>query len=167
MSGDSLTIRDNRTGKTYEVPVEHGTVRAMDLRQIKVSPDDFGLMTYDPGFMKTAACRSQITFIDGDRGILLYRGYPIEQLAARVHDVTEPRRGLVDARARPSHHHLDNDPHLRLVLGDRVGLLHGGDRGGVRLLLRLGPPRPADPPGGRPDRGHRRARHDPKPTSSS
>jgi citrate synthase len=78
---DSLSITDNRTGRTYEVPVSEGTVRATDLRQIKVSDDDFGLMTYDPAFMNTAACRSAITFIDGDRGILRYRGYPIEQLA--------------------------------------------------------------------------------------
>jgi citrate synthase len=78
---DSLTITDNRTGRTYEVPVSEGTVRATDLRQVKVSDDDFGLMTYDPAFMNTAACRSAITFIDGDRGILRYRGYPIEQLA--------------------------------------------------------------------------------------
>jgi citrate synthase len=78
---DSLTITDNRTGRTYEVPVAEGTVRATDLRQIKVSDDDFGLMTYDPAFMNTAACRSAITYIDGDRGILRYRGYPIEQLA--------------------------------------------------------------------------------------
>jgi citrate synthase len=76
-----LTITDNRTGRTYEVPVSEGTVRATDLRQIKVSDDDFGLMTYDPAFMNTAACRSSVTFIDGDRGILRYRGYPIEQLA--------------------------------------------------------------------------------------
>ena len=81
MPQDSLSITDNRTGRTYEVPVSEGTVRATDLRQIKVSDDDFGLMTYDPAFMNTAACRSAITFIDGDRGILRYRGYPIEQLA--------------------------------------------------------------------------------------
>ena len=78
---DTLTITDNRTGKTYEVPVADGTIRAMDLRKIKVSPDDFGLMTYDPAFLNTANCRSAITYIDGDKGILLYRGYPIEQLA--------------------------------------------------------------------------------------
>src|SRR3989337_1079488 len=78
---DTLTITDNRTGKTYELRIQHGTIRAMDLRQIKVSPDEFGMMTYDPAFMNTAACRSGITYIDGDRGILLYRGYPIEQLA--------------------------------------------------------------------------------------
>jgi citrate synthase len=78
---DSLTITDNRTGRTYEIPVSEGTVRATDLRQIKVTDDDFGLMTYDPAFMNTAACRSAITYIDGDQGILRYRGYPIEQLA--------------------------------------------------------------------------------------
>jgi len=76
-----LTITDNRTGKSYEVPVSEGTIKALDLRQIKVEDDDFGLMTYDPAFMNTASCKSTITFIDGDKGILEYRGYPIEQLA--------------------------------------------------------------------------------------
>ena len=78
---DTLTITDNRTGKKYELPIQDGTIRAMDLRQIKNGADDFGLMTYDPAFMNTANCRSAITFIDGDKGVLLYRGYPIEQLA--------------------------------------------------------------------------------------
>jgi citrate synthase len=78
---DTLTITDNRTGKLYEVPVTEGTIKAMDLRQIKTAEDDFGLMTYDPAFMNTASCRSAITFIDGEKGILRYRGYPIEQLA--------------------------------------------------------------------------------------
>ena len=78
---DTLTITDNRTGRSYEIPIQDNTIRAMDLRQIKVNPDDFGMMTYDPAFTNTAACRSKITFIDGDRGILMYRGYPIEQLA--------------------------------------------------------------------------------------
>jgi citrate synthase len=78
---DTLTIVDNRTGKKYELPIQDGAIRAMDLRQIKAAADDFGLMTYDPAFMNTANCRSAITFIDGDKGILLYRGYPIEQLA--------------------------------------------------------------------------------------
>ena len=81
MHQQTLSVIDNRTGKEYEIPVTDGTVRAMDLRQIKVSDDDFGLMTYDPGFTNTACCRSKITFIDGTRGILRYRGYPIEQLA--------------------------------------------------------------------------------------
>jgi citrate synthase len=83
MPENTLTIKDNRTGQTYTVPIEGGTIRAMALRQIKTGPDDFGLMTYDPAFMNTASCRSSITFIDGDRGILRYRGYPIEVLAER------------------------------------------------------------------------------------
>src|SRR6201982_3298816 len=81
MSKDSLRITDNRTGRTYELPVENGTIKAIDLRQIRTGPDDFGLMTYDPAFTNTAACKSRITFIDGDKGILEYRGYPIQQLA--------------------------------------------------------------------------------------
>src|ERR687885_1195671 len=82
-ASDTLTITDNRTGKTYEVPVEDGTIRAIALRDIKVDDEDFGLMTYDPAFMNTASCRSAITYIDGDRGILEYRGYPIEELAEK------------------------------------------------------------------------------------
>jgi citrate synthase len=78
---DTLTVTDNRTGQTYELEITDGTIRAMDLRQIKVHEDDFGMMAYDPAFTNTAACRSEITFIDGDKGILEYRGYPIEQLA--------------------------------------------------------------------------------------
>src|SRR6476661_3937308 len=78
---DTLSITDNRTGKKYDLPIQDGTIKAMDLRQIKTTADDFGLMTYDPAFMNTANCRSSITFIDGDKGILRYRGYPIEQLA--------------------------------------------------------------------------------------
>jgi citrate synthase len=81
---ETLTVTDNRTGRSYELPVEHGTVKAIDLRQIKTDADDFGVMSYDPGFMNTAACRSRITFIDGDRGILRYRGYPIEELAEKA-----------------------------------------------------------------------------------
>src|SRR5205085_300194 len=80
---DTLTITDNRTGKSYEVPITDGTIKALDLRKIKTGDDDFGLMTYDPAFMNTASCRSSITFIDGDKGILEYRGYPIEQLAEK------------------------------------------------------------------------------------
>ena len=78
---DTLSITDNRTGKNYEVPIENGTIKAIDLRKIKVADDDFGLMTYDPAFMNTASCKSRVTYIDGDRGILEYRGYPIEDLA--------------------------------------------------------------------------------------
>src|SRR5689334_3633998 len=79
-SADTLTIRDNRSGREYEVPITDGTIRAADLKQIAVE-DDPGLATYDPGFVNTASCRSSITYIDGDVGILEYRGYPIEQLA--------------------------------------------------------------------------------------
>src|SRR5687768_701027 len=84
MANETLTITDNRTGNTFEVPITDGTIKATDLRQIKVSDDDFGLMTYDPAFMNTASCKSRITFIDGDKGILRYRGYPIEQLAEKA-----------------------------------------------------------------------------------
>ncbi len=81
MSKETLTITDNRTGKSYEIPIENDTIRAMELRQIKVKEDDFGMMTYDPGYVNTASCKSTITFIDGAKGILEYRGYPIEQVA--------------------------------------------------------------------------------------
>ena len=81
MSADTLTIIDNRTAKTYEVPITQGAIKAADLRQIKTGADDFGLMSYDPAFMNTASTKSAITYIDGDKGILRYRGYPIEQLA--------------------------------------------------------------------------------------
>jgi len=81
MAKDSLSIVDERTQISYEIPIQSGTIRAMDLRKIKTGPEDFGLMTYDPAFMNTASCQSAITFIDGDKGILRYRGYPIEQLA--------------------------------------------------------------------------------------
>src|SRR5216683_2809265 len=80
---ETLTITDNRTGKSYEVPVTHGTIRAADLRQIKVDPKDFGMMSYDPAFNNTASCISKVTYIDGDAGILRYRGYPIEDLAEK------------------------------------------------------------------------------------
>src|SRR5260370_6222999 len=83
VSKSSLSITDNRTGRQYEIAVQEGAIRAVDLKQIKLSDDDAGLTTYDPGFLNTAACRSAISFIDGDRGILRYRGYPIEQLAEK------------------------------------------------------------------------------------
>ena len=83
MGANTLTITDNRTGKQYELPIENGAIKAMDLRQMKTSADDFGLMTYDPAFMNTSSCKSRITFIDGDKGILEYRGYPIDQLAEK------------------------------------------------------------------------------------
>jgi citrate synthase len=83
MAQDTLTVTDNRTGKQYELPIKDGAISAPDLRKIKTSPEDFGLMSYDPAFMNTASCRSKVTFIDGDKGILRYRGYPIEQLAEK------------------------------------------------------------------------------------
>ena len=81
---DTLSIRDNRTGQQYEVPITDGTWAA-DLKQVAADDDEPGLATYDPGFVNTASCRSSITYIDGDAGILEYRGYPIEQLAERLH----------------------------------------------------------------------------------
>jgi citrate synthase len=81
MTNETLTVTDNRTGQTYELSITHETIRAMDLRQIKVNEGDFGLMSYDPAFKNTASTKSRITYIDGDKGILRYRGYPIEQLA--------------------------------------------------------------------------------------
>ena len=84
MAKDTLSITDNRTGKSYEVPIKDGTIKTADLRQIRVDEHDFGLMGYDPAFLNTANCRSAITFIDGDKGILEYRGYPIEQLAEKA-----------------------------------------------------------------------------------
>lgn len=84
MSNDTLTITDNRTGQTYEVAITDGTIRSLDLRQIKVNEEDFGLMGYDPAFTNTASCRSAVTYIDGDLGILRYRGYPVDELAEKV-----------------------------------------------------------------------------------
>ena len=95
MSDDTLTITDNRTGKTYKLPIENGAIRAIDLRQIKTDENDFGLMTYDPGFLNTASCQSRITFIDGDRGILDYRGYPIEQLAEKMTELSEKEKLVI------------------------------------------------------------------------
>ena len=83
MSRETLSITDNRTGKQYELPIKNGTIRALDLRQIKTDGSDFGLMSYDPAFNNTALCHSRVTFIDGDAGILRYRGYPIEELAEK------------------------------------------------------------------------------------
>ena len=80
---DTLSVTDNRTGRTYEIEITDGTVRAMDFRQMKVDDEDFGLMSYDPAFTNTASCRSAITFIDGDKGILRYRGYDVSELAEK------------------------------------------------------------------------------------
>jgi citrate synthase len=83
LSANSLTVRDNRTGQEYDVPIADGTIRAADIGQIRVSENEPGLAVYDPGFVNTASCKSSVTYIDGDRGILEYRGYPIEQLAEK------------------------------------------------------------------------------------
>src|SRR5258705_1256140 len=82
MASETLTISDNRTGKRYEIPIKNGAIKAIDLFQIRITEDD-GIVSYDPGFMNTASCQSKITYIDGDRGILRYRGYPIEQIAEK------------------------------------------------------------------------------------
>ena len=82
-TNDTLSVTDNRTGTTYEIPIENGAVHATELRKIRSGPEDFGLVSYDPGFLNTAACRSAITYIDGDKGILRYRGYPIEEIAEK------------------------------------------------------------------------------------
>ena len=116
-AADTLTITDNRTGKTYEVPIEDGTVRATALRDIKVDDDDFGVMSYDPAFMNTASCRSAITYLDGEAGVLEYRGYPIEQLAEqstlpRGRLPADPRRAAEQAAARGVDA-PDHDPHVR------------------------------------------------------
>src|SRR5256885_17241523 len=83
-TNDTLRVTDSRTGRSYELPIVDGAIRAIDLRQIKTSDDDFGLLSYDPAFQNTASCRSAITFIDGDKGILRYRGYPIDELADKA-----------------------------------------------------------------------------------
>ena len=111
---DKLTIIDDRTGKKYELPIEQGTIRAMDLRKIKAAVDDFGLMVYDPAFMNTASCRSSITYIDGDKGILQYRGYPIEELAEQstylevayllLHGELPTAQQLADWELKITHH---------------------------------------------------------------
>jgi citrate synthase len=111
---DSLTVIDNRTGKTYELPIVHGCIRATDLRKIKVDDADFGLMSYDPAFLNTACCISRITYIDGERGILRYRGYPIEELAEKstfletayllIHGELPTRSQLEDWTYNITHH---------------------------------------------------------------
>ena len=107
MPKDTLTITDNRTGKTYEVPVTDGTIRAMDLRQIKVAEDDFGMMTHDPGFLNTSSCRSSITYIDGDQGILRYRG---GITGSRGHEGANPGRDAVIALVRSGQADRDRMP---------------------------------------------------------
>jgi citrate synthase len=126
MAKDTLTVADNRTGKTYEIPIEDGTIRALDLRQIKAGPDDFGLMTYDPAFTNTAACKSRITFIDGDKGILLYRGYPIQELAEKSNYLETaylilhgelPVRGQYEAWVHNITHHTMVHENIKELMG--------------------------------------------------
>jgi citrate synthase len=127
MNASTLSITDNRTGKQYEVPIENETIRATDLRKIKVADDDFGLMTYDPAFMNTASCKSTITFIDGDKGILEYRGYPIEELAVNssylevayllLHGVLPTAEQLKDWTWNITHHTFINESIKKVMDG--------------------------------------------------
>ena len=105
MSKDSLSITDNRTGKSYEIDIDDGNIRAKQLRQIKVNDDEFGMMSYDPSYENTASCKSSVTYIDGDNGILRYRGYPIEQLAENSSQL-EVSKLLIDGEL-PSKTDLD------------------------------------------------------------
>ena len=113
MASETLTIVDNRTGKQYEIPIKNGAIKATDLFQIKISEDE-GIVSYDPGFMNTASCQSQITYIDGDKGILRYRGYPIEQIAEKstyLRDrLSDSKRRIADPRATGgfAHHVTDS-----------------------------------------------------------
>ncbi len=109
MGKDTLSVTDNRTGKSYELPIEMGTIRAMDLRKIKSNEEDFGLMSYDPGLTNTAACKSTISYIDGDRGILRYRGYPIEELAEKSTYLETAY--LIIKGELPNQEHLDSWHH--------------------------------------------------------
>jgi len=126
---ETLTITDNRTGRQYEVPVHDGTIKATDLRQIKVTADEFGMMTYDPAFMNTAACRSRITFIDGDKGILEYRGYPIEQLAEQS-DFLETAYLILfgELPTRPQYEAWTKDVMLHTMLHTNLSKLMEGFR---------------------------------------
>ena len=163
MDKEVLNIVDRRTGAAYDVPFSKGAIRAMDLRQIKTGPDDFGLMTYDPAFMNTASCQSAITFIDGDKGILRYRGYPIEQLAEKctfleVAYLLLQRRTADRGRTQGvggDHHPPHHAPRDHQEVPGRLPLRrppHGHadqHRGGAFHRLSRGPPR-ARPGGPRP-----------------
>ena len=180
---DTLSITDNRTGKSYEVPIAEGAIRATDLKKITTGGDDPGLCTYDPAFMNTAACKSKITYIDGDKGILMYRGYPIEQLAESSTYLetaylilfgelpTKPQLDDVD----PLHHHAHHGArehqevhggvHLRRAPDGRV---HQHRRRDVDLLsgrqadLQCRIAAQADPPADRENADHRRLRLSPQ-----
>src|SRR5687767_366253 len=127
MNTNTLSITDNRTGKQYDVPIENETIKALDLRQIKVDEDDFGLMTYDPAFMNTASCKSRIAFIDGDKGILEYRGFPIDELAEKstylevayllLHGSLPTEAELKDWTWNITHHTIINESIKKLMDG--------------------------------------------------
>ncbi|MBM4406563.1 MAG: citrate synthase [Chloroflexi bacterium] len=127
MASNDLTVVDNRTGKTYTIPIENGTIRAIDLRQIKNSEDDFGLLSYDPAFENTASCKSSITYIDGDQGLLWYRGYPIEDLAEKctytevayllVHGSLPTKKQLDDWNFNVTHHTLIHENIRKIMDG--------------------------------------------------
>ncbi len=151
MSRDTLSITDNRTGKAYEVPIKDDTIRAMDLRQIKVKPDDFGMMSYDPAFSNTALCQSKITYIDGDKGILRYRGYSIEELAEKstyletayliLHGELPTRAQLEDWTYHVTHHTFIHESVKKFLDGFHYdahpdGHDDFGDRGALHLLSR-------------------------------
>ena len=161
MPDETLTITDNRTGKTYTLPICRDAIRAIDLRQIKTGPDDFGLLSYDPAFLNTASCQSAITYLDGDKGILRYRGYPIEQLAEKctflevayllLHgELPTETSWPTGLRDHPAHH----DPRKHQEVHGRLPLRcpsHGHadeHRGGAFDLLPGGPRtcRRRDPP---------------------
>src|SRR5262245_47184963 len=105
MAKDTLTITDNRTGKRYEIPIEHGAIRIADLRQIKAGTGDPGLLGYDPALTNTATCKSKITYIDGDKGVLRYRGYPIEELAEKSNYLETAY--LIVKGELPDQHHFE------------------------------------------------------------
>ena len=121
MEQNYLTITDHRTGKTYQVKIENDTINAMDLRQIKVKDDDFGMMTYDPGFKNTASCKSNITYIDGDKGILRYRGYPIEQVAEKINYLKTAY--LIINGELPTTAEMGSPPPMALAQVERSGVI--------------------------------------------
>jgi citrate synthase len=140
MGRDTLTITDNRTGKSYEIPIENDAIRAKDLRQIKLDDEDYGLKSYDPAFLNTAACKSRITYIDGEKGILRYRGYPIEQLAEKakylevayliLHGELPTRKQYEDWTHNITHHTIVHESLKKLLEGFRydahpMGMLIG------------------------------------------
>ncbi len=127
MNTNTLTITDNRTGKQYDLPIENETIKALDLRKIKVNEADFGLMTYDPAFMNTSSCKSRITFIDGDKGILEYRGYSIDELAEKssylevayllLHGELPNEKQLADWTWEITHHTFINESIKKVMDG--------------------------------------------------